>query len=297
MSKLKTLLHLVLSIALGSFLLAPKAGTAGDGRLLYARHCADCHGLSGRGDGPDAPLYDPRPSDLRSGLLTHHSTADLVRRVRTGAPLNLALDLEALRRHAADIEAVVGHLERLPGVDWPRVDRGWTLYLDRCQSCHGRAGRPPDSNRGARVPRNLGDPAFQAAVKDDDLVDAVRHGRKGMPALTPRLSIEEGRLIAAFVRLLSPGFAIYTSTCAPCHADDGRGVHSLGEAPGEELRLPTVVFDRQFFLRRSPEQLRAAVSHMLTAHRPRMPHFRHVLTERQLEQIVEYLKQDAPPKR
>ena len=31
---------------------------------LYVRHCASCHGLAGRGDGPAAEALVPRPSDL-----------------------------------------------------------------------------------------------------------------------------------------------------------------------------------------------------------------------------------------
>jgi mono/diheme cytochrome c family protein len=36
------------------------------GRELYARHCAACHGRSGRGDGPAAPSLKSAPADLTS---------------------------------------------------------------------------------------------------------------------------------------------------------------------------------------------------------------------------------------
>ncbi|HEX5633310.1 MAG TPA: c-type cytochrome, partial [Gemmatimonadales bacterium] len=32
--------------------------------LLYAQHCAECHGVAGRGDGPRARGLDPAPSDF-----------------------------------------------------------------------------------------------------------------------------------------------------------------------------------------------------------------------------------------
>lgn len=264
-----------------------------DGRVLYARYCADCHGTTGRGDGVDTPLFDPAPSNLRAGVLSRYSTVDLARRVRTGKPLALALNLEALRQHAADVEALVAHLKRLSLIDWRNVEPGWNLYVDRCETCHGSSGKPTSRAQGPRVPRDLSDPAMRASMEPDALLDAVRHGRKGMPALTPRVSIEDGRQILAFFELLSPGFRIYSSVCASCHADDGRGVHSLGEVLGEELALPAVIFDQQFFAQRSAEQLRLAVSHMLTDHRPQMPHFRYVLTQPQLEAIIEYLKKDS----
>jgi mono/diheme cytochrome c family protein len=31
---------------------------------LYVHHCATCHGLAGRGDGPAAEALSPRPTDL-----------------------------------------------------------------------------------------------------------------------------------------------------------------------------------------------------------------------------------------
>jgi mono/diheme cytochrome c family protein len=259
-----------------------------DGRILYLQYCASCHGRSGRGDGADAVFFEPRPTNLKAGVLKHFTAGDLARRVRSGTPLPLALDLNALRQHAGDVEELVAHLKRLPSINWDVVEQGWALYVDRCETCHGPTGKPPAT--GGHRPTDLSDEAFQKSVSNDALVDAVRHGRQGMPALTPRVSIEEGRKIAAFVRLFSPGFSTYSRICSNCHADDGRGVHSLGEVIGEEIPLPAVIFDKQYFARRSPEQIRHSVWHMLSMHKPQMPHFRYVLKQSQLEAILNYLK-------
>jgi mono/diheme cytochrome c family protein len=35
-----------------------------NGRALYVRYCASCHGTGGRGDGPAADAMQPRPTDL-----------------------------------------------------------------------------------------------------------------------------------------------------------------------------------------------------------------------------------------
>jgi mono/diheme cytochrome c family protein len=271
---------------------APGGDLSGErtGAQLYARYCSSCHGPGARGDGEDAPFFQPRPRDLRSGILRKYSTAEIARRVRSGTPLTIGVDVEALRRRAGEVEELVAHMKRLPTVDWQIVSTGWDLYAERCQACHGATGEPGTPPPGVKTTRSLSGPAFQKAIDENELLEAVRHGHQGMPALTPRVSIDDGRRIAAFVRLLSPGFTLYTRYCASCHADDGRGAQSLGEVLGEELALPAIVFDRSFFAHRSPEQLRASVWHMLSKHEPQMPHFRYLLTQSQMEAIVEELK-------
>lgn len=43
----------------------PKTKESTDrGKLLYLQHCMTCHGISGKGDGPEAPGLDPKPGDF-----------------------------------------------------------------------------------------------------------------------------------------------------------------------------------------------------------------------------------------
>lgn len=264
----------------------PGAGdTAADGRRLYLEHCAACHGPTGRGDGPNAALFSSTPRNLQDGVLARYSTDDLVHRVRDGRPLELALELPALQARSRDAEAIVAHMKRLPTVDWGPIDEGWGIYMQRCESCHGRFGRPPASfPPGVRRPQALGEPAFQTSVTDADLIGAVRHGRKGMQAPKPQLTADEADLVARFIRFLSPGFELYSQYCAACHGDDGRGAPSLDPA------VPTVQFDAAYFAQQHPEELRKSVWHMMDAHQPSMPHLRTTLTESQVRSILEYLR-------
>lgn len=39
-------------------------GALGEARQIYDEKCAHCHGDNGRGDGPDARDYDPRPTNF-----------------------------------------------------------------------------------------------------------------------------------------------------------------------------------------------------------------------------------------
>ncbi len=277
----------VLAVAVLGWRSEARAGTAPDGHVLYSENCERCHGVTGRGDGPDAALFASPPRDLQSGFLDRYPTEDVVRRIRSGVPLELALDLPALRARAVDVEAIAAYLERLPTIDWRRVEEGQAVYVDRCELCHGRSGAPELTlPEGARMPRDLGDPAFQRSVTEKDLATLVRHGRGGMPAIGPPIDPHDLSALVAFVRLLSPGYTLYDRYCASCHGDDGRGVGSLVE----EGERPTVVFDRSYFKRRDPEQVRTAVWHMLDTKRPSMPHFRRVLTPAEVRAIVAYLK-------
>ncbi|MGH3055224.1 MAG: c-type cytochrome, partial [Gaiellaceae bacterium] len=153
--------------------------------------------------------------------------------------------------------------------------------------CHGSTGRPgPTLPSGVRRPRDLSDPAYQSSVSDADLIITVRHGREGMPGLTPRVSEDDARALAAYVRLLSPGHDLYSKVCAACHGEDGRGNGNLAE----EIHRPTIAFDRAYFSHADPEQLRTNVWHMVRDEKPMMPHFRVLLTEAQARAIVEYLQ-------
>jgi mono/diheme cytochrome c family protein len=44
--------------------LAASAANLNAAKPVYNEYCANCHGDSGKGDGSDAMMYDPSPSDL-----------------------------------------------------------------------------------------------------------------------------------------------------------------------------------------------------------------------------------------
>lgn len=257
------------------------------GAGLYARHCLSCHGPEGRGDGPARDWLARAPRDLHDSVLALHSNDRLVDRILEGRDLPIELDPDAWRRRARDTESLASFLERLPGLAWEKIDAGSELYYRRCATCHGLHGEAPNQvPEGVRPVRDLGDVAFQRTVDDEALVAAVRHGRDGMPALVPPISSAEATNLLAFVRLLSPGFTIYDQSCASCHGDRGRGVGSLGE----EIVLPTVVFDADYFRRTDRDALRVNVWHMVSEHAPRMPHFAKDLSRHEVEHILAFLQ-------
>lgn len=270
------------------------ARSARDGAVLYALHCAQCHGASGRGDGPDADLFVTRPRDLHAGFLRHYSVAELVARIRKGTPLNLAVDPAALHGRTADTEALARYVERLPDVKWRLVERGQELFADRCEICHGPFGRPTDMRpAGVSAPADLSADDFQRDATDDDIAQTIRRGHGSMPGLVPRIDAGDVPAVVAFVRLLSPGHERYSRYCAACHGDDGRGPGVRFSDDG--VRAPTVVFDAAFMAHHDHEHLRAAVWHMLDEQRPQMPHLKGAVGAGDARAIVEYLRRLDEP--
>lgn len=82
------------ALVAGAMLLWSHAGaTPGDGRAVeagrarYAKHCAVCHGESGRGDGPSASGFATKPTDLTDGRLINPLPDEfLLNVIRQGGP-------------------------------------------------------------------------------------------------------------------------------------------------------------------------------------------------------------------
>ena len=258
-----------------------------EGRRLFLRACSPCHGDSGLGNGPNASLFLSRPRNLRDGFVDKYSVDALVDRVMKGKQLELGLNLPELRKHARETAGVEKHLKRIATLDWGLVQSGWGIYVDRCEACHGPFGKPTEPlSKGVRPPRDLAAREFQEETTDTQLLQAVRHGSKGMPALIPRLRPEQGESVAAFIRMLSPGFKTYSLYCGQCHGDDGIGYGNYEDSEG----TPTVVFDSAYFETVSPLKLRESAWHMLRTHKPSMPHFRGSLSRAEAALIIRYLK-------
>ena len=182
------------------------ASSEPDGRTLYVEQCARCHGADRGGDGADAAFFSPPPRDLGTGFLGVHSDDALLARLREGNPLSLARDPEGRAARSRTVEVLVSHLQRLPDLDWKQIDAGGLVYGARCEVCHGPFGKPwpgADLPPGVqRMPRDLRSASFQASMSDSEMLEAITHGRAGMPALVPGLVVTD---VAAVESLKLPG--------------------------------------------------------------------------------------------
>jgi len=72
--------ELMVASARGTYL--PQTAGPGD---LFRANCVPCHGSKGKGDGPAAVAFDPRPADLTDpDVVKNRSSEELVRIISTG---------------------------------------------------------------------------------------------------------------------------------------------------------------------------------------------------------------------
>lgn len=61
-------------------------GSPDRGRAIYLKHCLSCHGLTGNGDGAEAPYLSPRPASLISAGTSAKSDKELLQIIDQGKP-------------------------------------------------------------------------------------------------------------------------------------------------------------------------------------------------------------------
>jgi mono/diheme cytochrome c family protein len=162
---------------------APPRGpgpSGADGRKVFMRHCAPCHGTQGDGEGRAAPYLPVRPRDFTAGSYRFRTTPsgtpptddDLVRTIQRGIPGTPMPSWSGILSDA-EMRAVVNVLRTFGPPDLPlpkpsdsspipapppetaaSVQRGRnTFVVMQCWSCHGLKG--------------AGDGPSSASLKDD----------------------------------------------------------------------------------------------------------------------------------
>ncbi len=189
----------------------PQGAPAAGGSALYIRHCAWCHGESGRGDGPSTAGMVPRPRDFVRADYKIRSTAhgrlptdeDLFRTISRGIPgtpmpawerfLSPAERWE-LARHVKSFSPRFENEPRevlaVPGAE-ASAERGRASYrAARCALCHGEEGRG-DGPVTVTLDRQWGLPApardltrgwtFKGGHEPADIYRRITGGMNGTP--------------------------------------------------------------------------------------------------------------------
>jgi cbb3-type cytochrome c oxidase subunit III len=184
------------------------------GKIVYDAHCVECHGATGRGDGPAAAMLAPRPRDFASGKYKIRSTEtgsvptdeDLIRSTRQGLAGSAMPAWDKILPDA-DIADVVQYIKSLspqfaqtPAVVKLGTDvasspqsivRGSAAYQKlQCGKCHGSDGRGmgavatefEDDWRQPLTATDLTEPwTFHGGATSRDVFLRFRTGMMGTP--------------------------------------------------------------------------------------------------------------------
>jgi cytochrome c oxidase cbb3-type subunit 2 len=156
-----------------------------EGRAIYTRYCAGCHGANGDGKGPAAEMLIVKPRDFTQGIFKFRSTPtgtlptdeDLYKVISRGVYRTSMPDWSLLseRQRIAVIEYVKAFYPRwkeqgagnpiyVPSPpDWmgseKSVARGRELYdMLGCAACHGTGGRGDGQSAATLAPDIWGNP-------------------------------------------------------------------------------------------------------------------------------------------
>ena len=206
---MKTLLIILFML----FMVTQAGADSPNGALLYARHCAVCHGENGTG-GVGVPLALP-------GFLATVDDRYLRATMRLGRPGRVMPDFTRLSD--AEVDAIIGHIrgwqkDAAPSFEMRRITgdpkKGAALFTQHCAACHGDQGQ---GGHGTGVtfsrPRDLpiiapalNNPGFLAAASDSMIKATLINGRAGTPMtsfLTQGLSEQDINDVVSFVRSFS----------------------------------------------------------------------------------------------
>jgi mono/diheme cytochrome c family protein len=181
-----------------------------DGRRIFLRDCAHCHGTRGDGVSPNMRTLHPAPFDLTSFELSEPFVQRIVRDGLEGADMpgwRLGTDEE--------IRAVSAYTVRLGKRDELSADEqyappdalreaGRRVYKQHCVSCHGEQGKGdgPDAAKHLPRPASFAEmrPSFNAARR------VIESGVRGTDmASWPLLTAPEIQAVTFYIRTLYTG--------------------------------------------------------------------------------------------
>ncbi len=288
---------------------------AAAGQVLYAEHCAECHGQDGSGQVPNA--RDFGDVDYMRG----ETPLDFYLAITEGVA-SLEESEEEMPAFGEELSSderwdLVYYVWRF-ATEERRLATGREIYTAFCEECHGEDGRSQVLDAA-----DLSDQRFIAHQSPSTLYLSVTRGRESMPAWQARLSQDERWMVIEYLRtfsydpqLIEPtedveatetiqeeedlacdsayltqtnpfawddsqaivaGEPIYLGECAECHAEDGTG--EIRAAP--DFTNPAI----RGSLMENPGEPLCRVAEGLN----RMPAYKDSMTETEMWQVLTYI--------
>jgi len=185
-----------------------------DGKALYQKNCASCHGANGE---PTKLGKSLKPFPARNHrAIAKYVNRDELRRIITYGVKGTAMTAKKYALDPLEIEAVIDYIETF---DYkPNLVNGKKRFKAVCSSCHGMDGRA-QTGIGAK---NL----VYSKLDLKGVIHTMRYGRPGtlMTSKRHQLSNTDIADIANYVYSLrymanpASGKKLYSKNCASCHA-------------------------------------------------------------------------------
>jgi len=209
----------ILGAVLGLLIMPALASASDDidGKALYAKNCASCHGANGE---PTAMGKSLKPFPARNHrAIANYVGRDELRRIITYGIKGTAMTPKKYALDALEIEAVIDYIQTFEYT--PSMANGKKRFKAVCISCHGTDGRA-QTGVGAK---NL----VYSKLDLKDIVHTMRYGRAGtlMTSKRHQLTNRDIADIANYVYSLrylanpAAGKNLYAKNCASCHATPG----------------------------------------------------------------------------
>ncbi|RME42910.1 MAG: hypothetical protein D6791_16690 [Chloroflexi bacterium] len=148
--------------------------SAGRGRPIFEKLCAECHGDTGKGDGPRSGQLGIHPVDLSDpGVRDKVPVSWYFRAITNGVVGSAMLGWESqlIEQQRWDVTFYTWSLASSP----ESIARGRELYERECAACHGKAGLGDGPHAGtlAQPPTPLADPRYLAGRTGEELRQAI----------------------------------------------------------------------------------------------------------------------------
>src|SRR5438046_8612939 len=173
------------------------------GAVVFREQCVQCHGPTGRGDGPKAHhLEGPAPASLADRAAMSTVSPVAVYRKLTIGVAGTAMPQFEETLSPEDRWAVASYVATLRADD-ALVREGEGLHAAQCASCHGATGGGdgPLAQSVSVRPPELSDLAVLGRFTDQELTRLLLPGRPGTPMPGSARTLDSGQ-VAGLVALL-----------------------------------------------------------------------------------------------